>query len=78
MEVGIAIYTSAQLESVENFRNFSLVEISGEMLEDGIGLVQIANFDARCAEETLRIIEDLLAQGNKSIKINKYGLVSWS
>lgn len=34
MEVGIAIYTSAQLESVENFRNFSLVEISGEMLED--------------------------------------------
>ena len=30
----------------------------GEMLEDGIGLVKINNFDARCAEETISAIEN--------------------
>lgn len=34
MEAGIAIYTPAQLEIVEHLRNFSLIEISGDMLED--------------------------------------------
>lgn len=34
-----------------------------EMLPDNVGLIQIVNFDARCAEETIAAMEDLLAQG---------------
>lgn len=34
-----------------------------EMLESGIGLVQIENFDDRCAQETIAAIETLLGQG---------------
>ena len=39
----------------------------GEMLEDGIGLVKINNFDARCAEETIAAIEKLRAEGAKKL-----------
>lgn len=35
----------------------------GEMLEPGLGLVTIANFNARCAKETVAAIEALLDQG---------------
>ncbi|MBQ3505036.1 MAG: S41 family peptidase [Oscillospiraceae bacterium] len=34
-----------------------------EMLPDHVGLIQIENFDARCAEETIAAIEALLEQG---------------
>ena len=37
------------------------------MLDGGIGYVHIANFDRRCAEETLRCIDELLAQDAKGI-----------
>lgn len=36
---------------------------TGIMLEDGIGLITIENFDARCAQETIAAIEKLLEQG---------------
>ena len=39
----------------------------GEMLEDGIGLVRIYNFDARCAEETISAIEKLRTEGAKKL-----------
>lgn len=35
----------------------------GTMLENGVGLVTIVNFDARCAEETIAAMEALLEQG---------------
>ena len=35
----------------------------GELLENNIGLVTIANFDERCAQETLEAIEQLRQQG---------------
>lgn len=38
-----------------------------EMLEEGIGLVSIVNFDSRCAEETVAAIETLLDQGAKKL-----------
>ena len=38
-----------------------------KMLEDGIGLVTIANFDSRCAEETIAAIETLLEQGAQKL-----------
>lgn len=39
----------------------------GQMLEDKIGYVKIVNFDARCAQETIAVIEDLLEQGAESL-----------
>ncbi len=40
---------------------------SGQLLEDNIGLVTIENFDARCAQETIAIIEQLKDQGAKAL-----------
>ena len=39
----------------------------GMMLQGDIGLVTIVNFDARCAEETIAVIESLLEQGAKKL-----------
>lgn len=38
-----------------------------QMLEDKVGLVTIANFDSRCAEETIAGIEALLAEGAEKL-----------
>jgi len=48
-------------------RQIQVAVAKGEMLDGRIGLVQIVNFDDRCASETVAIIEDLLAQGAKSL-----------
>ena len=48
-------------------RQIQVVVAKGQMLEDGIGLVQIVNFDKRCANETIAVIEELLAQGAQSL-----------
>ena len=48
-------------------RRIYIAVASGQMLEDQIGLVQIANFDDRCASETLAIVEDLLDQGAEAL-----------
>ena len=39
----------------------------GQMLSDGIGLVSIFNFDDRCAQETVAVIEELLSSGARSL-----------
>lgn len=39
----------------------------GHLLEDNIGLVQIMNFDERCAEETLAAVTELVNQGAKAL-----------
>ena len=39
----------------------------GQMLEGNVGLVTVANFDERCAEETIAAIEALLEQGAESL-----------
>ena len=39
----------------------------GQLLENGVGLVTIANFDERCADETIAAIEGLLAQGAEKL-----------
>ena len=44
-------------------REIQTIVAEGRMLEDGIGLVSIYNFDARCAQETIAAIESLLEQG---------------
>ena len=40
---------------------------TGRMLEGNIGLVTIANFDQRCADETIAVIETLLEQGARGL-----------
>lgn len=39
----------------------------GQLLDDGIGLITIANFDDRCAVETIKTIEELTEQGAKAL-----------
>ena len=48
-------------------REIQTTVAEGRMLEDGIGLVTIYNFDSRCADETIAAIEDLLAQGAEKL-----------
>ena len=38
-----------------------------QMLEGNVGLVKIANFDERCAQETIQAIEELMAQGAEAL-----------
>lgn len=49
---------------------FEVTVAWGQMLEDGIGMVTIENFDGRCAEETISAIEELLAQGATKLIID--------
>ena len=39
----------------------------GELLSDGTGLVTIKNFNSRCAEETIAVVEELVDQGAKRL-----------
>lgn len=39
----------------------------GKLLDGGIGLVRIDNFDARCAEETITVIEKLRTEGARKL-----------
>lgn len=40
---------------------------AAQLLEPGIGLVTIVNFDSRCAQETIAAIEELLEQGAEKL-----------
>lgn len=48
-------------------RRFETPVATGELLENGIGLVTIENFDERCASESIAAIESLLEQGAKAM-----------
>ena len=48
-------------------RTIEVTVAEGEMLDEDIGLVTIYNFDARCAQESIKEIERLLASGAKSL-----------
>lgn len=52
--------------SVERKRINSVVA-TGELLSDGMGLITITNFDDRCAQETVEVIETLRGQGAKAL-----------
>lgn len=41
--------------------------VNYEMLADGIGYIQLINFDEGCADEAQKAIEDLMAQGAKGL-----------
>lgn len=48
-------------------RTIQLTVAEGQMLPGKIGLVTIANFDSRCAEESIAAIEKLVAEGATSL-----------
>ena len=52
--------------SVER-RTVMTIVAEGEMLPGNVGLVTIKNFDSRCAEETIAVMEDLIAQGAEKL-----------
>ena len=52
--------------SVER-RTVETAVATGVMLPDNVGLVTIANFDSRCASESIAAIEDLIAQGAQAL-----------
>lgn len=53
---------------------------SGEMLTESVGYIQINNFNERCADETIRIFEELESQGAKAmifdVRFNPGGYVA--
>ncbi len=51
------------LELAVTRRTIQTVVARGQMLDGNIGLVTIANFDQRCAQETAQAIDSLLEQG---------------
>lgn len=55
------------LDTEAERRTIQSTVAKGQMLDDGIGLVTIVNFDSRCAEETLAAVEELLAQGARAL-----------
>lgn len=52
--------------SVER-RQVQVAVATARLLDDGVGLVTISNFDSRCADETIEAIESLLEQGAASL-----------
>jgi carboxyl-terminal processing protease len=48
-------------------RQIKVIVATGRLLEGNVGLVTIENFDERCAEETIAVIESLLEQGATSL-----------
>lgn len=71
-EAGTQVKLTVSREGAEHSftvtrRQIQTIVASGVMLEDGIGLVTIENFDSRCAEETIAAIEALLAQGAEKL-----------
>lgn len=48
-------------------RNILLAVATGQMLEKSIGLVTISNFNERCAEETIAVIDNLVNQGAEAL-----------
>jgi carboxyl-terminal processing protease len=56
-----------ELEFKAERRQLQVVVAEGTLMEDGIGLVAIYNFDDRCAEESIAAIETLRAQGAEKL-----------
>jgi len=66
--VKITVRRDAETLELEIIRSqIKTVVASGQMLEDNIGYVKIANFDDRCAQETLAIIQQLQQQGAQAL-----------
>jgi len=67
-QVSVTVLRGEEKLTFSVTRKMIQVEVArGELLPEGIGLVTIANFDDRCAEETLAAVEELLQKGAKAL-----------
>lgn len=67
-QVNLQIKRGEEIREVAVTRKTVLVAVAtAQMLENNIGLVTIANFDERCASETIAAIEELTGQGAKAL-----------
>ena len=67
-QVNITVERDGQKLDFTVTRKQLLVQVAtGEMLEGNVGYVTIANFNDRCAQETIARIEELIAQGATSL-----------
>lgn len=67
-KVKLTLKRESQTVTVEAERRaIRSIVAKGAMLKDKIGLVTIENFDSRCAEETLAVIEQLLDAGAQGL-----------
>ena len=66
--VEITLLRGEQTRTLSVQRKLIQVTVAqGTLLEGGIGMVRINNFDERCAQETLAAVDSLLEQGAKSL-----------
>lgn len=66
--VALTVLRGAETLHMEAERKeLQVIVAAGQMLDDGIGLVTITNFNERCAEETIAVIEQLLEQDVKAL-----------
>ena len=56
-----------ELDFTVERRTIETVVAYGQLMEDGVGYVSIANFDMKCAEQTIAAIESVLEQGATSL-----------
>ena len=67
-QVTITVAQEGTSKELSVTRQLIQVEVAkGQLLEGGIGLVTINNFDDRCAEETIAAIEAVIAQGAQAL-----------
>ena len=67
-QVSVTILRDGAEQTLAVTRQLIQVEVAkGQMLENSIGLITINNFDARCAEETIKAVEGLMDQGAKAL-----------
>lgn len=67
-QVSLTFLRGEEEKTVSVIRKVVLVEVAtAQMLENNIGLVTIANFDERCADDTIKAVEELVEQGAKAL-----------
>lgn len=66
--VELTVLRGDQAQTVLVTRGNIAIEVAkSQMLDNGIGLITIANFDDRCAKETVEAIEELTKQGARAL-----------
>ena len=67
-QVSLTVLRGTETITMQVSRQVIQMQVArGEMLEGQIGLVTIKNFDERCADETIAVINQLCQQGAKSL-----------
>ena len=67
-KVSLTVLRDGKKQTLEVERRLVETQVAkGQMLEGKVGLVTIVNFDSRCADETIAVIESLLEQGAEAL-----------